>query len=61
MAYTDATTNSASYKESKPNVTEWDSGDTQWDLIGNVAVTHWDIAPPTFTPATGNTPVYTEQ
>lgn len=56
--WSDASTNASVYSTVNDTETVWDSGSTDWDLVGNVYMTAWDIDDTTYSDASTNTPSY---
>lgn len=59
MVWVDSTDTPQVYADNNGAV--WDSGDTKWDLVGNIAITYWDVSANTsYTDTTNNTQVWVE-
>jgi hypothetical protein len=56
--YTEATANPTLFYDEDLGI-EWDLGATSWDVVGNVATTHWDITTTAYTEASNNTATWT--
>ena len=61
MAYTEVSTNSAAYSAVNPSGSVWDNGVSQWDFNGNTYISVWDETTQSYTEATDNTVIWTEQ
>lgn len=60
--YTKQTNISLIYKSTAIGGSEWDNGDSVWDVVGNVNTSIWDgVSKTSYTATTENTPIWTEQ
>lgn len=58
--WSDATTNASVWSCINPVESEWDAGASQWDLVGNVYTTLWDVNDDTWSDATTNTVTWSD-
>ena len=59
--YTESTGNTAAYNQSNPTESIWDSGETSWDLSGNVEASLWDVTLQDYSGTSGNAIILAEQ
>ena len=62
MAWADSTNNPQTYHDNETQTTEWDGDVAQWDIIGNIVTTYWDVAvKSSYSDTTNQTQVWVDQ
>ena len=58
--YTEKAADNSDYYEARSSGITWDSGNTQWDIVGNVATTYWDITETSYSEKNPDSPAWSE-
>ena len=61
MSWTEQADTDSTYYSAIPGGTIWDSGNTKWDVRGNVESTIWDVTDPTYTEETAASNTWVEE